>query len=97
MKRIEFSKEKNRLLIQERGISFRVFERKILRNDILFIDKHPNPEKYPDQRVFVINIDNYVFAVPFVEDEEKIFLKTAYPSRKLTKKYLGGTSDEKKL
>jgi hypothetical protein len=28
--------------------------------------------------------------VPFVEDEERIFLKTIIPSRKMTKIYLGG-------
>lgn len=38
---------------------------------------------------FVINIDNYVYLVPFIEDQQKYFLKTIFPSRKATKKYLG--------
>ena len=45
-------------------------------------------EKYPNQKIFVINIDNYIWLVPFVKNEKEIFLKTAIPSRKATKKYL---------
>jgi len=44
--------------------------------------------KYVGQKIFVININNYAYLVPFVEDEEKVFLKTIIPSRKATKKYL---------
>ena len=33
-------------------------------------------------------LDDYVYAVPYVEDSEKIFLKTVFPSRKYTKLYL---------
>lgn len=32
--------------------------------------------------------DNYVFLVPFVEDEGYFFLKTIIPSRKATRDYL---------
>jgi len=61
-----------------------------LENDDIFeIVEHPNQEKYPDQKVAVINIDDYVYLVPYVEDEEGIFLKTIIPSRKATEKYLG--------
>jgi uncharacterized DUF497 family protein len=35
--------------------------------------------------------DDHIWAVPFVvQDEENVFLKTAYPSRKYTRLY-GGT------
>lgn len=51
---------------------------------------HPNREAYPHQRIFVIVSDAYVYLVPYVEDEEAIFLKTIIPSRKATKQYLGG-------
>ncbi|QCW83920.1 hypothetical protein EQU24_18000 [Methylotuvimicrobium buryatense] len=50
--------------------------------------KHPNPSKYPNQRMFIINIENYAYLIPFVEDEKQIFLKTIIPSRKATKQYL---------
>jgi len=51
--------------------------------------KHPNEEKYPNQRVFVIDVDGYVYLVPYIEDRKEIFLKTVIPSRKATKQYLG--------
>ena len=47
-------------------------------------------EQYPDQRLFIVNVDGYAYIVPFVEDEDVIFLKTIIPSRKMTKLYLGG-------
>ena len=51
--------------------------------------EHPNPEKYSNQRIFVLEIDEYVYLVPYVEDKNEIFLKTIIPSRKATKQYLG--------
>lgn len=51
--------------------------------------EHPNREKYSHQRVFVINIDDYVHLVPYVENKKEIFLKTVIPSRKATRSYLG--------
>ena len=49
---------------------------------------HPQQSKYPGQRMFIINIENYAYLVPFIENEDKIFLKTIIPSRKATKRYL---------
>jgi len=54
--------------------------------------EHPNKIKYGNQKIFVIEYNNYAYLVPFVEDEQKIFLKTIIPSRKATKKYLRGSS-----
>ena len=51
---------------------------------------HPNQKQYPSQRLFIIDVEGYVCVVPFVEEEEVIFLKTIIPSRKMTKLYLGG-------
>ena len=56
--------------------------------------EHPNKEQYSGQRIFVVNVEGYVFLVPYVETEESVFLKTIIPSRKMTKKYLGGDKDE---
>jgi len=53
---------------------------------ILDILEHPNKDKYPNQRVFIIEINNYAYCVPFVENESEIFLKTIFPDRKMTKK-----------
>lgn len=38
----------------------------------------------------LVKIADNVYSVPYVEDDEKIFLKTVIPNRKATKKYLGG-------
>jgi hypothetical protein len=52
--------------------------------------EHPNPRQYPGQRLFIVTVEGYVCIVPFVEDDDKIFLKTIIPSRKMTKQHLGG-------
>jgi hypothetical protein len=49
---------------------------------------HPNPDKYPHQKMFILEIEGYAYVVPFVEDNEKVFLKTAYKSRLATRTYL---------
>lgn len=51
---------------------------------------HPNKDRYPHQRVFVVAIGEYAYLVPYVETDEEIFLKTVVSSRKATKQYLGG-------
>jgi len=48
---------------------------------------HPNRAKYPHQQVFIVLVEEYVYMVPFVEDEEKYFLKTIIPSRKFKREY----------
>lgn len=88
--RFEYSEEKNQLLKETRGIGFDEIIQIVEKNKTLDEYKHPNTKKYPDQRVFIVCINSYVFAVPYVRNDKKktIFLKTAYPSRSLTKKYL---------
>ena len=81
---------KNEQLKQERGISFEEAVFHIERGDVLDLLEHPHQERYPGQRVFVLAIEEYVYLVPFVESEDEVFLKTIIPSRKATKKYLGG-------
>jgi uncharacterized DUF497 family protein len=82
--------EKNEWLIENRGLSFERITCLIEAGAVLDIIQHPNAERYPKQRMFIINIDNYAHLVPFVETEGDIFLKTIIPSRKATKQYLGG-------
>jgi len=52
--------------------------------------EHPNQERYPGQQIHVIEMEGYVYLVPFVESEDEVFLKTIIPSRKATKTHLGG-------
>ena len=56
--------------------------------DILDLIDHPNKTRYANQQIIVININEYAYAVPFVQQNEIRFLKTIVPSRKLTKLYL---------
>jgi uncharacterized DUF497 family protein len=79
--------DKNQLLLKERGITFEriVFEISI-GNEITVLE-HPNQEKYPGQRISLVQVDDYVYAVPFVETEDEIFLKTIIPSRKATRHF----------
>lgn len=65
-----------------------------MRGGLLDIIEHPNTKKYPNQRIFIVDIDDYAYLVPFVETEERVFLKTIIPSRKMTKMYLGGDKRE---
>lgn len=85
-----YSQEKNTYLQNIRGICFKDVELAIEdEGRVLDIIDHPNKAKYPDQKMYVLNINNYAYVVPFVKhSENKIFLKTIFPSRKLTKQYL---------
>jgi uncharacterized DUF497 family protein len=89
MKRFNWNSDKNRKLIQERGVSFEDVVFYLLQGDVLDDLAHPNAKKYPGQRIFVLNIDEYIHLVPYVESEDEIFLKTIIPSRKATRDYLG--------
>ncbi len=90
MKYFSWNNEKNQLLKAERNISFEEVVFRIEKKQVLDIVEHPNQEQYKGQKIFIINIHNYAYLVPFVESKEGIFLKTIIPSRKATKKYLGG-------
>jgi len=90
VKYFSWSPEKNTALIEERGISFEEIVFHIEKGDVLDLLEHPKRERYPNQRVFVVNVEGYAYLVPFVEDESEVFLKTIIPSRKATRDYLGG-------
>jgi uncharacterized DUF497 family protein len=90
MKYISWNEEKNKRLKRERGISFEEVVFHIERGDLLDILDHPDQDRYGGQRLFVVNMDDYGYLVPFIESEEEVFLKTIIPSRKATKKYLKG-------
>ncbi len=88
MKFVAWDVQKNERLKIERRISFEEVIEAIVNEQIIGKFPHPNQERYPGQQVYVVAFDEYVYIIPFVEDEEKIFLKTIYPSRKYTKKYI---------
>lgn len=88
MKYFDWDEEKNEKLKRERGVSFEDVIVAMQEGKILAIIKHPNQRQYPKQKVFVIDLSDYTYLVPFSEDEKKIFLKTIFPSRKYTKIYI---------
>lgn len=79
---------KNIKLMKERGVSFEEVVSYIEEGNLLAVVEGQG--KYSHQKQYVLVMANYVYVVPFVESEEKIFLKTIMPSRKLTKRYLAG-------
>lgn len=91
-KTIKYSLEKNEILKRERDISFEDVILSIEAGNLLDDIEHPNKNKYPNQNIFIIliRIKNYVYLVPYVEDDDSIFLKTIIPSRQMTKKYNKG-------
>ncbi len=90
----KWDSEKNERLKAERGISFEQVVMHIERGDVLGLYDHPNPAKYPNQRMLVVNIDKYAYLVPFIDSTEGRFLKTIIPSRKATRNFLGGSNEE---
>ncbi len=88
MKTIRWNNEKNEWLKEHRMVCFEQVVICLEKDDALEIIDHPNQKRYPGQKVVVVNIEDYAYLVPYVENEEGIFLKTIIPSRKATEKYL---------
>jgi len=90
----EWDEHKNKQLKTNRSVCFEDVFIAISENRLLDILPHHNPVKYPNQKLFIVQIRDYVYYVPFVEDGEIIFLKNIIPSRKYQKKYLEGTKHD---
>ena len=82
----EWSEAKNRLLKSQRSVCFEDVVVAIADGKLLDIVKNPSAN-HADQLCLIVEIAAYAYIVPFTQNEERIFLKTAYPSRKQTKKY----------
>ncbi|SRR5258708_5199657 len=95
---IRFNEEKNQLLKATRGICFEDVVEAIQNGNLLDDLDHPSP-KFLHQHIYIVQISRYVYATPYVVNltKREIFLKTIYPSRIYTKKYLkGGRNDKAK-
>jgi len=90
VKHFNWNAEKSLGLKKLRGVYFEDVVYYVEKGDLLDDYEHPNQERYSGQRILVIGIDNYAYLVPYVENEDEIFLKTIIPSRKATEAYLGG-------
>lgn len=93
MKYFSWNTEKNAKLKAERGVSFEEVVFYIGHGHLLDVVEHPNQEKYKGQRIFIIEINEYAYLVPFVETDKEIFLQTVIPGRKATRKYLRGNKN----
>jgi len=85
---------KNEQLKRERGISFEQIVFLIDNDGILDILEHPQKEKYANQMLYIINVDNYAYVVPFIDKNDERFLITIFPSRKYTQFYLKDKRDK---
>lgn len=88
MKPFRWNHAKNEALKIERSISFEEIVLAIEADGLLDELRHPNTDKYPNQFVLVVALDDYAYLVPYVEEDEYYFLKTIIPSRKATRDYL---------
>jgi len=84
MKYFNWNTEKNEILKRERGLSFEEIVYLIESGQILSVEENPTR---PDQKIYILEIENYTVVVPFVETGDEIFLKTAFPSRKYSKRF----------
>lgn len=88
MKTFDWDEDKNEWLKRERGVSFEDVVFSIDEGKLLGILQHPNQKRHKGQRLYIVEIENYAFVVPYVESEACIFFKTIFPSRKYTRMYL---------
>lgn len=86
-KQVQWNQEKNTKLKLNRGVCFEDVENAIADNRILNIVPHHNPEKYPNQKILIVEINGYIHYVPFVEERHYYFLKSIIPSRKYAKHF----------
>ena len=93
MKYFTWDNAKNEKLRAERGVSFEDVVFHMERGDILDIVEHPN---HRGQRVIIVQIEDYAYLVPCVDEDGYVVLKTIIPSRKATRKYIQreGEGDE---
>ena len=90
MEIFSWNTEQNEIFARERGITFEEIVQRIESGAKVIETDHPNKKKYPNQKILIVDVDGYAYLVPCVIDKNEYFLKTIIPSRKATKKYLGG-------
>jgi len=78
-KKYSYNSEKNALVLAKREISLEKIVDEIVNGNAVDIKKHPNQEKYPNQELIYVVIDEKLYIVPCVrESEDSIFLKTVF-------------------
>jgi len=87
MIKVEWDNEKNDLLKRTRNICFEDIEQIIIDEELIDVVPHFNLEKFPNQKILIVKLNDYIHYVPFVLRDNVFFLKTIVPSRKLNKIY----------
>jgi uncharacterized DUF497 family protein len=90
MKKFTWNAEKNETLARDRGITFEEIVQRIEAGSKVIETDHPNPKKYPDQKILIVDIDGYAYLAPYVTGQDEYFLKIIITSRKATRQYLKG-------
>ena len=88
--RYEWDPKKNEWLKKERHISFEQIVFHLSQGDVWKTADHPDQINYPAQKIYFVKVEEYIYLVPFVTEDEYLFLKTIIPSRKATKDYKEG-------
>lgn len=84
----DWNEDKNQRLVEQRGISFERVISAIERGGLVDVLEHPNQERYRGQMIYVVDVEEYIYLVPFVpRPDGSRFLKTIIPSRKATRDY----------
>ena len=84
MKYLNWDSNKNEILKHVLEIFFEEIAHLIESGQILGIEENA---KRSNQKIYILEIEDYAVVVPFVENDYEIFLKTAFPSRKYAKRY----------
>ncbi len=88
MSEFDWDEDKNLFLERARGIGFEDVVFHIENGDVLDVIRHPNKDRYPNQNIIILNVEGYVYLVPYVKEKGTRFLKTIIPSRKATRECL---------
>ena len=80
---IRWSLAKSQELKRTRSVSFE----EIIHAELITAKKHPSRSH---QSILLFKFKDYIWVVPYVANEEEIFLKTLFPSRKYTKLWKKG-------
>jgi len=85
--KFEWDNKKNEQVKNKRNISFERIALEIENNNVVDVLTHPNTQKYPGQKIYLVKCNDYIYAVPSVENKDAIFLKTIFKNRKYNKIY----------
>lgn len=88
MSEFDWNDEKSESLEETRGICFEDIVILVQNGHVIRVIKHPNKDRYPKQNMMVLDIEGYIYLVPYVKSKGIRFLKTIIPSRKATREYL---------